>query len=189
MTIDEMKQDLKKNQTKHRYEHIIGVADTAACLAMRYGESVKQAYLAGLLHDNAKHFSEEALLRFCMSHQIEITKAEQRAPYLLHAKVGAYLANEVYGIQDADVLNAIAYHTTCRAGMSMLEKIIALADYIEPSRKEIPNLSEVRGQAFVNLDQAVILMLQNTIEYVSATKGIDYVDPLSKQAYDNLCNQ
>ena len=103
-------------------------------------------------------------------------------PFLLHAKVGSYLAKSEYHITDQDILNAILYHTTGRPGMSRLEKIVYVADYIEPSRKQAPHLSDIRKLAFRDLDEALFRILKDTLEYL---QGIgNTVDQMTQETYD-----
>ena len=135
---------MEKTQDEMRYEHTLGVAYTAAALAMRYGASVENAQLAGLLHDCAKCLDDDKKIAICEKHNISITEVEKRNPFLLHAKAGSFLAMNKYKVHDSDVINAILNHTTGRPGMSLLEKIIFVADYIEPGRKKAPNLAEIR---------------------------------------------
>ena len=135
MNILEIQNQLRKKQTERRFLHILGVQYTSASLAMRYGADMHKASMAGLLHDCAKHMTADKLIKICERHNIEITEAEHKSPYLRHAKVGAYLASAKYGICDEDILNAICCHTTGKPAMTLLEKIVFVADYIEPSRK------------------------------------------------------
>ena len=137
---------MEKLQDAKRFEHTLGVEYTAAALAMRYGEDIRNARTAGLLHDCAKCLSDKKRLSICRKNKIPMTELEKKNPFLLHGKVGAYLAKQKYGIKNQDVLNAIRNHTTGRQGMSLLEKIVFIADYIEPCRKHAPNLAETRNQ-------------------------------------------
>lgn len=99
---------------------------TAAALAMRYGEDVERAQIAGLLHDCAKCMENDKLLSACEKYHLPATDVEKRNPYLLHARVGSYLAKKEYKIEDPEILSAILYHTTGRPGMTLLEQIILL---------------------------------------------------------------
>lgn len=103
-------------------------------------------------------------------------------PALIHAKLGAYLAEHEYGIRDESILNAITYHTTGRPDMTMLEKIIYIADYIEPNRKIIPGLDEVRRLSFTDINQAVCLSAGATTRYLK--NGGKSVDPMTIQTYN-----
>lgn len=189
-----MKNDLKKIRKSmekaldpRRYEHTLGVEYTAAALAMRYGADIKKARLAGLLHDCAKCLSDEKRLKICRKHNISVNEVELRNPYLLHAKVGSFLAMDEYGVKDTDVINAILNHTTGRPGMSMLEKIIFIADYIEPGRKNAPNLEEIRKLAFIDIDRTLLRVLEDTLSYLSEGEG--ETDPMTKKTYDFYCKE
>ena len=118
---------MEKSLDSRRFEHTMGVEYTAAALAMRYGASIENAQLAGLLHDCAKCLSDEKRLAICEKHNISVNDIERRNPSLLHAKVGSFLAMDEYHVEDLEVINAILNHTTGRPGMSLLEKIIFIA--------------------------------------------------------------
>jgi predicted HD superfamily hydrolase involved in NAD metabolism len=180
----EIQEELKKELPKKRFHHTLGVEHTSACLAMRYGANIAKAQAGGLLHDCAKCLSDQEILLRCKSSKLTITEVEERNPYLLHAKLGAEIARERYGIQDIEVLNTIIYHTTGKPNMSLLEKIVFVADYIEPSRKEIPGLSEIRKLSFIDLDKTVYQILKNTLSYLSGDTGVKEIDPLTEKAYE-----
>lgn len=173
---------MEECQDGKRFIHTLGVEFTAAALAMKHGAPLREAQAAGLLHDCAKCLTDEKQLSICEKHGLAVTEVERRNPYLLHGRVGAFLAKSKYGITDEDVLNAITWHTTGRPGMSLLEKIVFVADYIEPGRKNAPHLEEVRKLAFENLDEALIQILKNTLEYLQ--EGGREIDPLTKQTYN-----
>ena len=172
---------MKKAQGKKRYEHTLGVEYTAAALAMRYDCDISKARTAGLLHDCAKCLTDEKRLSICEKQGIPVTKLEEKNPFLLHAKVGAFLAEDKYGVKSRDILNAIQNHTTGRQGMSLLEKIIFVADYIEPGRKHAPNLAEIRKLAFVDLDRALVRILEDTLSYLKASDGD--IDPMTEETW------
>ena len=172
---------VEKIQDARRFEHTLGVEYTAAALAMRYGSNMENARTAGLLHDCAKCISDEKRLSICKKNHIKVTEVERKNPFLLHAKVGAYLAREKYGIKDPDILNAIQNHTTGRKNMSLLEKIIFVADYIEPGRKHAPNLAEVRKLAFMDIDRALLMILRDTLQYLKASG--DDIDPMTEETW------
>ena len=180
--IRKIRKAMEKALDPKRYEHTLGVAYTAAALAMRYVEDIKNAILAGMLHDCAKCLTNEKRLIICEKYNIAINDAERKNPYLLHAKVGSFLAMKKYGVTDKDVINAILNHTTGRPGMSLLEKIIWIADYIEPGRKQAPNLALIRKLAFEDLDQAFLTALRDTLEYLHAGKM--EVDNMTQRTYD-----
>jgi len=168
-----------------RFQHTLGVAYTAAAMAMKYEVDVKKALIAGLLHDCAKCVSDEKLLKLSEKENIEVTDVERRNPYLLHAKVGAMLATKEYGIDDEEILDAITYHTTGRPGMTDLEKIVFVADYVEPGRDKAPNLAKVRKLAFEDLDETVRKILKDTLKYLEEEKGSDFeIDPMTAKTYE-----
>ncbi|MCM1325675.1 MAG: bis(5'-nucleosyl)-tetraphosphatase (symmetrical) YqeK [Bacteroidales bacterium] len=184
-----MKSDLKKIRKSmektldaKRYEHTLGVEYTAAALAMKYNVSIGDARLAGLLHDCAKCMSDKKRLSICEKHNISMNEVERRNPFLLHPKVGSYLAMQEYGVRNPDVINAILNHTTGRPGMSPLEKIIFIADYIEPGRKQAPNLAEIRKLAFEDLDLALLKILEDTLDYLHGGSG--EIDPMTQKTYE-----
>ena len=177
-----LSKQLSEELDKKRYIHTIGVAYTATSLAMAHGTDLYKAYLAGLLHDNAKCISSENKRKLCKKHGIVLNDAEEKNPDLLHAKLGAVRAKEKYQVTDEAVLNAIKYHTTGKPAMTELEKIIYIADYIEPNRKMLPGLSEIRRTAFGDMDKAMILILQNTLSYLKEKDAS--VDLLTQETYE-----
>lgn len=164
--------DLQRRLSGKRYEHTIGVAHTAACLAMRYGIDIDRAWMAGLLHDCAKYMLGEELLAECLSLHIPVTETEHQAPHLLHAKLGSWYAKERYGVIDEEILSSIQLHTTGKPAMTMLEQILFIADYIEPGRKVIPGLAEIRAEAFQDINLATLHILENTLSYL---KGLNTI--------------
>lgn len=175
MKYAEIEPKLRKVLSHKRYEHTLGVSFTASALAMKYGYDIDKARLAGLLHDCAKYVKDEKLIQICRKNNIEISDVELKSPYLLHGRVGAIFAQKKYMVEDNDVLNAIIYHTTGRPNMSILEKIIFIADYIEPQRNQIPGLEKIRKLAFEDMDLCIIEILKNTIDYLkNNNKDIDH---------------
>lgn len=180
-SLKKLRRAMEKIQDGKRFEHTLGVEYTAAALAMRYDCDVRKAQIAGLLHDCAKCLTDEKRLSICRKHNIPITTVEKKNPFLLHAKVGAYLARNKYGIKNQDILNAICNHTTGRQNMSILEKIVFIADYIEPGRTHAPNLAEIRKLAFVDLDKAFLRILEDTLDYLNDTGGD--IDPMTEETW------
>ncbi|MGN1171682.1 MAG: bis(5'-nucleosyl)-tetraphosphatase (symmetrical) YqeK [Lachnospiraceae bacterium] len=180
--IGKIRKAMEKTLDTKRYEHTLGVAYTASCLAMCYDENIRNAELAGLLHDCAKCIPNEKKIKICEKHNILINEIEYKNPFLLHAKVGSFLAMEMYGVRDKDVINAILNHTTGRPGMTTLEKIIYIADYIEPNRKQAPNLAEIRKLAFQDLDKALLRILEDTLCYLGSLNND--IDPMTKKTYE-----
>lgn len=180
--IKKIRKKMEKTLDSKRFEHTLGVAYTAASLAMRYEEDVNRALTAGLLHDCAKCISNEKKIAICEKHNIPINDVERESPFLLHAKVGSYLAMKQFNIHDQDIINAILNHTTGRPGMSALEKIVYVADYIEPGRKQAPNLKLIRKTAFRDLDKALLQILGDTLQYLK-NNGIP-IDTMTQKTYD-----
>ncbi len=169
--LKDMKKQLKKELDKNRYQHTLGVMYTASCLAMRYGGDMHQAMTAGLLHDCAKCIPGEKQLHLCKKHHISIRDAEYKNPVLLHAKLGAFFAKTAYGVKNPEILHAILVHTTGAPEMNLLDKILFVADYIEPNREKAPNLAEIRTIAFESIDEAVFRILQDTIHFLNQKKN------------------
>lgn len=175
----EIIEGIKEKNSYKRFVHIMGVKYMCTALAMKYGYDIEKASLCGLFHDVAKHYSDEKLLAKAKKYNIEITKSEKEAPYLLHGKVGAYIAENKYDFKDEEVLDAIRYHTTGKPEMSLIGKILFIADYIEPSRKSIPGLDEIRKLAFEDLDAAVRAKLVNMTGYLKESK--DVIDDMTEK--------
>ena len=184
-----IKKYLKKHLTKDRYHHTLGVASTAVAMAMRYNPDpsnsnfIKRAELAGLLHDCAKCMDNNKKLRICEKNNLSCSSFEKSHPYLLLGKVGAYIAQTKFKIEDNDILQAITWHTTGRPDMSLLEKIIFIADYIEPSRTPVPELNLIRQLAFVDIDKAMEKILSNTLKFLES-KG-NPIDKMTQTTYDS----
>ncbi|MGN0395569.1 MAG: bis(5'-nucleosyl)-tetraphosphatase (symmetrical) YqeK [Coprococcus sp.] len=165
----EIREKLEKKLTKKRYEHSLGVEYTAGCMAMVHGVDIEEALTAGLLHDCAKCISSEEKIERCQKLNLPISDVEYKNPELLHAKLGAYYARTKYNIENKDILSAIEYHTTGRPAMNILEKIIFVADYIEPNRKPLEEIDEIRREAFTDLDKCIVHILRNTLSYLDGS--------------------
>ena len=180
--IKDLKKEMKKEMDDSRYEHTLGVMYTCAALAMRYGYNLEKAMLAGLMHDCAKCMPNAKKLKMAEKNHLEISNLERKNPFMLHAKLGALLAKKKYDIDDQDILDAIRWHTTGRPNMTLLDKIVYIADYIEPKRDKAPNLPQIRQLAFTDLDQALIKILEDTLGYLGDSP--DDVDYMTKMTYD-----
>jgi predicted HD superfamily hydrolase involved in NAD metabolism len=174
--------DLKSVLDKDRYRHTLGVSYTAICLAMKYEADLDKAELAGLLHDCAKCIPDEKKLKKCIEHNISVSDIEKKQPYLLHAKLGAFIAMDKYGIQDKEIISAILKHTTGSADMSILEKIVFVADYIEPNRNKAENLKLIRKTAFEDIDIAIYYIMRDTLEHLKK-KGT-MIDTQTQKAFE-----
>ena len=152
---------------KHkRIPHVLGTEQEAIRLAERYGADVEKARRAALLHDCTKKLDREEQLALCRRYGIQLDELEQKALKLLHSKTGAAIARDVFGVDD-DIYSAIWYHTTGHAGMTKLEKIIYLADYIEPSR-DFPGVDKLRKVCYEDLDRGLLMGLEMTIEEMTS---------------------
>lgn len=163
---------VKEQITEKRYVHTIGVAETAVKLAKRYGADEKKAELAAIFHDYAKFRPKEEMKQIILNQNLEKDLLEFNSE-VWHAPVGAYLVQHEVGITDREILDAIAYHTSGRIGMTMLDKIVYLADYIEPGRS-FQGVDEVRDLAKENLDKALIQAVKNTIIFLMTKKQAIY---------------
>ncbi len=179
--IDKIKSKIKRRQEGPRFEHTVGVMYTAAALAMCYGADMEKAYLAGLLHDCAKHYSGEKKLDLCKKYGLLISDAERDNPGLLHAKLGSYLAEHKYDIHDSEILDSITWHTTGRPEMTLLDKIVYIADYIEPNRDQAPNLPHFRQLAFEDIDECLYQILEASLAYLKTRNEV--IDPMTEQTY------
>ncbi|NLK74866.1 MAG: HD domain-containing protein [Clostridiales bacterium] len=182
MNLDQMVDAIEKLQSAKRFKHSLGVKDVAYDLALIYGYDTMKASIAAILHDCAKHLSDDELIGQCNIYNLPVSKYEMQSKFLLHAKVGALYARKLYGVEDEDILDAITYHTTGRPSMTLLEKIIFTADYIEPNRRPIPRLNTIRKEAYFNLDQAVYIILENTLDYLKTTNNV--IDEMTIKAYE-----
>ena len=145
-----------------RIPHVLGTEQEAIRLAERYGADVEKARVAALLHDCTKKLNMEEQLELCGRYGIQLDELERRALKLLHAKTGAAIARDVFGVDD-EIYRAIWWHTTGHACMTLLEKIIYLADYIEPSR-DFPGVDKLRSVCYKDLDEGLLLGLEMTIK-------------------------
>lgn len=177
--IYEYRRKLKKILKPERYEHSLSVSFTCVCLAMRYGVDLNKAEVAGLVHDCAKQFSDEELIKLCKKEKVELTDDMLKAPQVIHSVFGAVYARKEFGIEDEDILSAIYYHTLGKPNMSLLEAIVFTADYIEARRYKASRLTEIRKLAFEDLGRAVYEINYDTITYLEESGGF-----ICKDSYD-----
>jgi nicotinate-nucleotide adenylyltransferase len=182
MTVDMINKKLHYLLTPKRFTHTQGVASEASKLAEKYGANKEKAYLAGLLHDNAKCFGAEEKLDLCEKFGVELDDILVNQPDLTHSFLGAEIAKSDFGVTDEDVLNAIKYHTTGRKNMSLLEKIVYIADVIEPNRSFFDGLEETRRLAYSNIDKAMLYSLKHTVDFNKNKKRL--IHPLSLEALE-----
>ncbi len=193
MTTEQMKEKLGSMLTEHRYTHSIGVMETAIEMAKRFGVDQEQAMLAGLLHDCAKQIDHDTQIAMCDQLGIVLDQVKRESSALIHADLGARLAETEFGITDESILGAIRYHTLGRANMTQLEKVLYLADIIEPNRKPFEGLAQLRELCQKNLDEAVLYGLElgianvarkgRTLHTQTAEAEAYYRELLHKEAY------
>ncbi|SNX55164.1 bis(5'-nucleosyl)-tetraphosphatase (symmetrical) YqeK [Thermoanaerobacterium sp. RBIITD] len=173
MNVDFYIDRLKTLLNEKRFKHSIGVMDTAVKLAERYGADVEKARVAGLLHDCAKNLSSEELIALAEKYNIELDDVLRHSPFLLHGPVGGYLIRDNFGVCDEEIKRAVMLHTTGDKDMTLLDKIIFLADFIEPGR-DFEGVDVLRKTADEDLDKAVIMALDRTIEFVIKNNQLLY---------------
>lgn len=155
---------LKATLPENRLRHALGVAETAEKLARKYQADPYKAKIAGLLHDIARDFDDHEMLKRAKEYNLPVSEYGFALPLLLHGPVGAVMAREEYGIQDEEILNAIALHTVGSEYMSQLDKILFVADKIEPNRSH-SSVAEIRRQAEVDLERALLSCFDESIRY------------------------
>lgn len=162
-----------------RYEHSLSVSYTCICLAMRYGISLRKAEIAGLIHDCAKQFKDEELIHLCEEYGIALNAELIGSPQVLHSLFGPTFAKQLFCIHDEEILSAVYYHTLGKPDMSMLEKIVFVADYIEGRRNQAKRLPELRMLAFTDIDRCVYEINKDTVTYLES-RGVTICDATLK---------
>lgn len=152
-----------------RFLHTLGVEQLAVQLAWNNRLPLQPVSVAALLHDCAKNIAQEELLSLCRTNGIDLGPNEDY-PQLLHAFAGPMVATEAFGPLPEEILNAVRFHTTGRAGMSAMEKVIFSAGYAEPGRKPFPGLEEARSLLNQDLNKGTLQILKNTVAYLSGQK-------------------
>lgn len=184
MKRDKMLYKLRKTLDAQRFEHTLGVEETARKMALMFGVSEEKASLAGLLHDCAKCMTLSQMVKAARHLPLDPVMKESKA--LMHSVAGMCIAQTVYGVTDPEVLGAIRWHTTGRAGMTRLEKIIYLADMIEPHRKPYPGLEELREACLTDLDEALLMALRMSLDHVRQQGKTLHPDTMAALAYYEL---
>lgn len=174
---------MKDRMPEKRYIHTIGVTDTAMALAEKFGQDPKKAEVAAILHDSCKYADRDWMKQTIIEQQMDPTLLKYHHE-LWHGPVGAYVAQTEFGVTDADMLNAIRFHTTGRVGMSDLEKIVYIADMIEPNRK-FPDVDTLRAAAEeMTLEDLMITCLSHSIQFLMSKH--QPVFPDSFNCYNDL---
>jgi len=155
---------VRAQMPEKRWNHTLGVMETAVVLANRFGADPAKADLASILHDVAKYWPVDRMAMLMRENGLD-AELLQEDKELWHAPVGAFVAEREYGVEDADVLNAIRYHTSGRVGMSKLEKVVCLADYMEPGRS-FPGVDKIRELAEHSLERALLAGFDSTVAFL-----------------------
>ncbi len=165
-----------------RWKHTLGVMESSIKLAERYGADPVRAEEAAILHDVAKYWPVDSMKEIIEQNGLsaELLKHDKQ---LWHAEVGAFVAERDYGITDSEVIAAIRFHTSGRVGMSLLEKIVCLADYIEPGR-DFPGVENIRKLAKVSLEEGLVAGFDSTISLLLEKRRIIF--PLTVLARNDL---
>lgn len=161
---------LKQNLSEGRLKHSVEVSRTAEALAGQYGSDTEKAGLAGLVHDCARYKSREELVQYIAEEGIMLDEAALCIKELLHGPAAVHICKKEFGIYDGEVLSAVMYHTTGKENMTKLEKIIFLADFIEPGRV-FDGVEELRRLALENLDEALLAAFDSSIKYIISKRG------------------
>lgn len=177
---------LRKSLKESRYVHTLGVVQSACSLAKINGVDEEKTKIAALIHDAAKNMKIDEQYKILKENSVDMDIISENSPQILHGWVAAILAKELMGVTDEEIINAVKYHTTGRKSMSKLEKIIYIADYIEPNR-DYPGVEELRKTTFSDLDKGVLMGIDNTITFV--IKQGQLVHPLTIDARNYLILQ
>ena len=186
ITVDEIRNRLENTLTPKRLTHSLNVMNTAVEMSKVYGENEKNAAVTGLIHDCARDICGEEIFRLCEKFNIAIDDVTRVQPKLLHGHIGAQIARLEYGISDESILKAVFYHTLGHENMSMLEKIVFIADYIEPGR-DFPEVDKIRKKAENSLEKALIVGFESTILLLISKKQRIY--PLTILARNALLEE
>lgn len=177
MIVEKIEKDLKNMVSSKRYKHILGVASTAALLGNHYGISEERLRIAALLHDIMKEQSLERLNELCSREKFKELKGYEKSNEILHGFAAAEYAKEHYGIADVEILDGVRYHTIGRKNMTLFEKIVYLADAIEPER-DYGAVEKIRELAYKDIDEALLYEINQKIEYLIKTDRIIHVNAL-----------
>ena len=186
VSVDKLKEDLKKKLSEKRYIHTLGVAEEAKKLAKLYGADQDKAEIAGLLHDIAKEWPKDKLLQYINMHEEVNDELLNYSLELWHGPVASVYVQNEYNVVEKEIINSIRYHTSGRPRMSLLEKVVCLADYIEPSR-DYPGVEELRKISTQNLDEALLKAFNGTIMYL--LKLNQQIYPLTISARNSLISE
>ncbi len=183
MTIEDYKSIIRPMMSERRYNHCVNVSVEAVRLAMKYGADVKKAEVAGILHDITKEVDFEKQLQIIEQGDIILTDVEKSTNKLWHAISGSVYIQTELGIDDKDIINAIRYHTTGRADMSLLEKVIFLADFTSAER-DYSDVDVIRQKADISLEDGMLYGIQFTLNRLLERQGLLCEDAID--AYNEI---
>lgn len=187
-TENEIIEYLKNNLKESRFKHSLSVRDTAIKLAQKYNCDIKKARIAGLVHDCAKNIKPDEIINICTKAGYDLNEVEIKNPQIAHGLAGSIIAKKKMGITNEEILNAIRFHTTGKKDMTLLEKIIYIADYVEPLR-DFPGVNELRKTVNNNLDEAMLLSFNQTINYVIGKGMLIHLDTVEARNYIIYCKE
>ncbi|MBC6695986.1 bis(5'-nucleosyl)-tetraphosphatase (symmetrical) YqeK [Terrisporobacter mayombei] len=183
MNYKDIEYKLKEMLPERRLKHSMNVSQCAVKLSEIYGYDMEKAKLAGLIHDCAKYFNDDQVKDSIKKFNIELDSLEENNISLSHSVIGSYVIQETFNINDEDIINAVRYHTTGRENMTILEKIIYMADLIEEGRK-FPLVDKLRELAYNgSLDEALLLSFNNTIKFVMDNNQLIHPRTVSARNY------
>jgi predicted HD superfamily hydrolase involved in NAD metabolism len=166
---DEIKLRVSSLINPKRFEHSMGVEKEAVKLCHKYGCNIDNARIAAIAHDCAKDYSDTELLKMADKYCIEADIIQKASPQLLHGPVGASYCRDKFNIYDDEILSSICYHTTGKKDMTLFEKIIYIADFIEEGR-QFPGVDAIREEAYRDLDAALLMSCDSTLRYIMENK-------------------
>ncbi|SHI70139.1 bis(5'-nucleosyl)-tetraphosphatase (symmetrical) YqeK [Lutispora thermophila] len=173
---------LKEHLSKKRYIHSLNVADIAASIAEHYDVDESKARLAGLIHDCSKEESYEDLVNYAQNCGFPVDEESYNIPEILHGPGSVYIARSIFGIDDVEVLSSVRYHVTGKENMTLMEKIVFIADYIEPSRK-FDGIDNIRDLVYQDIDKALLFAFDLTIKYIIDRKGLLHHDTVDARNF------
>ena len=179
--ISELEQYVSTELTEKRRKHTLGVRDTALALSKRYNADSEKACVAALAHDMYRGLRGDELRQTVR--ELGLDPKYEDDPNLAHGKIAAIMLRRAFGVEDEDILNAVSFHTTGRPDMSVLEKVVYLADCIEPNR-DYPGVENIRKASEKGLDEACLTAMKGTIKHVTDQGA--YLDPDTLEAADFL---
>lgn len=181
--VEKVKTYLKSHLNEHRFLHSVSVAETAYELAIRFREDPDDAYLAGLLHDIAKEYDDDTILKLAKENNIRLTDEDINNPGVIHSYLGAIMAKKIFNVPDY-ICDAIKTHTLGDYMMTKLQKIIFISDFIEPKRKFIKDIPEVIEASKYSLEKCLELTYKRTIEYIKSKN--QNIHPKTIEIYNKL---